>query len=165
MGRRIRLLMICLGVFALLGAILLPAFTPASNCGGNSAAIDACRTIFTVTGWATNTNGSGLDLTQLDAVDRTNLLSAATTHWTPGAGYWLRTNGREPGAAKCIAVVCDATYSNVPQPTMWNFYRKTPAHAVAYSDGTFGLISPSEFQALHRNGFVSVTFMATNDVR
>lgn len=147
------------------GAVLLPLFARSSNCGGNSAAQAACRTIFIYNELAVDTNAGNFDLAQLDAVDRTNLFETATSHWTPNAGYWLRTNRPREVASKYVVVVCDIAYSNVPQPTVWNLYRETPAHAVAYSDGKVGLISPAEFKKLDLGGFISVTAMATNSAR
>lgn len=152
----------CVGVIALVGVVVLPAFAPASNCGGNSYANAACKQILIYEEWARATNSLMFDIARLDAVDRTNLFRVVTSHWTSGAGYWLRTNGFSDRAAKQVVVVCDTVCDNVPQPTIWNLYRRNPAHAVGYSDGTRGLISPSDFKALDRQAFFSITALATN---
>jgi hypothetical protein len=42
----------------------------------------------------------------------------------------------------------------VPQPCLWNLFRQNPAHAVGYSDGSAGLISPEEYAALDLSRFI-----------
>jgi hypothetical protein len=61
-----------------------------------------------------------------------------------------------------IIAVCPILFSNVPQPILLNLYHKNPAHAVGYSDGTTGLISPKQFASLNLNNFVSAADLATN---
>ncbi len=159
-----RLLKIVVWSVALVAAVaaLLPLLASSSNCGGNSAALSSCKQILIYDRWARGTNNASFDLAQLDAVDLTNFFRTVANHWTPDAGYWLRTNGLSSTTSRQIAVVCDHAYDNVPQPTVWNVYRRNPAHAVGYSDGTTGLISPTEFQSLDRRGFISLTALATN---
>jgi len=153
---------ICVGMIVLMGAVVLPGLAPASNCGGNSYAMQACKQVLIYERWGRGTNGATFNLARLDAVDRTNLFRVVTSHWTSGAGYWLQTNGFSGGMAKQVVVVCDTIYDNVPQPTIWNLYRRNPAHAVGYSDETTGLISPAEFKALDRRAFISLSALATN---
>jgi len=57
--------------------------------------------------------------------------------------------GRVPVIVRPIA------YDNVPGPSIWNLWRRTPAHAVGYSDGTASLISPEEFAASDWSAFVA----------
>ena len=165
MSRGLISTIVCVGLLALVGAVLLPALARPSNCGGNSYALTACKQILIYDQWAKGTNGAMFDLARLEADDQTNLFRVVTSHWSPGAGYWLRTNRLEDKAVKQVVVVCDVCYSNVPQPTIWNFYRQNPAHAVGYLDGTVGLISPAEFKELDRQSFISLTDMATNSTR
>jgi len=61
-----------------------------------------------------------------------------------------------------IVAVCPTLFSNMPQPILLNLYHKNPAHAVGYSDGTTGLISPKEFAGLNLSNFVSAADLATN---
>jgi hypothetical protein len=56
-----------------------------------------------------------------------------------------------------IVIVCERQFGNVPQPTIWNLYHQNPAHAVGYSDGTAGLISPEQFSNLNLASFVSLS--------
>ncbi len=60
-----------------------------------------------------------------------------------------------------IITVCEREYDNVPKPTLWNFHHKNPAHAVGYSDGTTGLISPMEYTNLNLSMF-STAIQDTN---
>ena len=165
MSRGILSGIIWVGLIALICAALLPGLAPPSNCGGNSHALTACKQILIYDRLARNTNGIGFDLAQFDAVDQTNLFLTVASRWTSDAGYWLRTNGFSNTAARQIVVVCDRAYDNVPQPAVWNLYRGNPAHAVGYSDGTTGLITPAEFSGLDRRGFMSLTALATNHSR
>lgn len=55
-----------------------------------------------------------------------------------------------------ILAICDTAFSNVPQPTFWNGFKKTPGHAVAYGDGTTGLVSEREFNQMTFSEFVDV---------
>jgi hypothetical protein len=59
-------------------------------------------------------------------------------------------------------VICDKSYDNVPMPTFWNGYKKTPGHAVAYSDGTTGVIGSSQFNELNLSEFADVSGLDTN---
>jgi hypothetical protein len=69
---------------------------------------------------------------------------------------WSGTSNR------LIVAICPREFDNVPEPILLNLYHKNPAHAVGYSDGTVGLISPTEFTNLNLNGFVSAASLATN---
>jgi hypothetical protein len=162
--RLLKTLILAASVVAV-GAALLPLLARPSNCGGNSYALAACKKILAFDRLGGGANGPAFDLVQLDAVDQTNFVFTVANHWTPDAGYWLRTNFPNNPAAKQIVVVCDRAYDNVPQPTVWNLYHRNPAHAVGYSDGTTGLITPVEFSGLDRSGFVSLTALATNHFR
>ena len=162
MNRKLLKALVCVALLVVGGAAFLPLLATSSNCGGNSAALSSCRQILIFNEWARSTNNGTFDLERLEPVHQTNLLIAAANHWTPDAGYWLRTNGISKAAARQIVVVCDRAYDNVPQPRVWNLYHRNPTHAVGYSDGTIGLITPVEFNDLDRRGFLSLTALATN---
>jgi hypothetical protein len=61
-----------------------------------------------------------------------------------------------------IVIVCRRLYDNVPTPVPWNLFHHNPAHAVGYSDGTTGLISPEKFDNLFLYGFSSLWGLGTN---
>lgn len=52
-----------------------------------------------------------------------------------------------------VVAVCDKPFDNVPR----RFFGKAPlTHAIAFADGTTGLISSEEFSKLDLAGFVDV---------
>ena len=63
-----------------------------------------------------------------------------------------------PGGSGIVAV-CNLEFGNVPQPTVWNGYRRTPGHAALLADGTTKVISPAEFAALDLKQFVPLTLL------
>lgn len=67
-----------------------------------------------------------------------------------------------PGGTTVVAV-CNREFSNVPQPTFWNGFRKTPGHAALLSDGTTKVISPVQFASLDLTNFVSVKSLPGGD--
>jgi hypothetical protein len=162
MGRRkATAIALIAGALVLAVGLSLPALKPASNCGGNNFAVAACRQMVI---YRSSAFGSGVtfDLTGLAPLDRSNLFSLTTNSWTGAARFWVRTNGSENAPTRQIVVFCDLPYENVPQPTIWNGFGRNAAHAVGYSDGTSGLISPEEFERLDRRSFVCLTALATN---
>jgi hypothetical protein len=160
--KRLITTLVCVGVLALIAVVFLPALALSSNCGGNSFALAACKEILLYEQQAKDSTNGPLNLDRLGDADRSQLFQFVTSHWTTGAGYWFRTNHTDNLPPRHIVAVCDTVYANVPPPTLWNHYRKNPAHAVGYSDGTVGLISPAEFGGLDRQNFISLTAMATN---
>jgi hypothetical protein len=106
--------------------------------------------------------GKIYNITQLPQNDQTVLVEEARDHWISEAKILIRTNINPNAVPKQIVVVCDTPYGNVPQPTIWNGYRIHPAHAVGYSDGTAGLVSPAEFKKVNLNEFVDASLIETN---
>lgn len=53
-------------------------------------------------------------------------------------------------SAHRVIVVCDKPYRNVPEQWIGS---APPTHAAAFCDGSYGLISPTEFAALDRSTF------------
>jgi len=74
-------------------------------------------------------------------------------HWIPRARYFLKAGDIEINntAPRSIIFVCDTPFGNVPRK--W-FGKTNPAHAVGYSSGEAGLISPQEYAALNLSSFV-----------
>jgi hypothetical protein len=77
---------------------------------------------------------------------------------------WIKTNfvWTVGESNREIVVVCGREFDNVSKPGFWNHFWRNPAHAVGYSDGTTGLISPEQFTNLISTGFVSMSNLATN---
>ncbi len=67
-----------------------------------------------------------------------------------------------PGGTTVVAV-CNREFSNVPQPTFWNGFHKTPGHAALLSDGTTKVIPPAQFASLDLTNFVSVKSLPGGD--
>jgi len=155
--RKILFTCVILGLALTIAASLLPLMARTSNCGGNSYALAACKQVVLYLQTTISTNALSFNPSLLDSFDQTNLFSVANSHWTVGAGYLVRTNNFQPAAQRQIIAACDTVYDNVPQPTLWNFYRRNPMHAVAFSDGTTGLISPIQFTEIDLGNFLDLT--------
>jgi len=149
-------------VVAGLAAIALPLLARPSNCGGNSTALTACGSFSILARLAAIDGKAEFNFSDLDELDRIELAHWATNHWLCGAEFFVRTNFTITSARRVVIIVCAEPFSNVPQPTIWNLYRENPAHAVGYSDGSKGLISPVEYAALDLIGFIPASQVATN---
>lgn len=140
-------------------------FTQTTNCGGNGAALPACATsVMEIKRAPVDTGKNYYDINKLPLDQRIGLVRCANNHWITGAKIFLRTNVALNSEKKQILAVCDTPYGNIPQPTIWNGYRKNLAHAVGYSDGTTGLIKPEEFKKLNLAEFVDAALLPTNDI-
>ena len=141
--------------------VILTVLTPQTNCGGNSAALSACHNYALAAQIASAENHSQFDTGK---IDKQALSELARENWgMTRSDFVVKTNSVLRNRAKPeIVILCTKQFENVPQPTIWNFYHKNPAHAVGYSDGKTGLISPTEFTNLNLNGFVSVASRTTN---
>lgn len=128
-----------------------------TNCGGNSAARSFCHNIAVnalVTG---SESGDTFDYTKLSQEQQNELAAAIDYIWTADAKYLLRARPVHTGQGTHeIIVVCDTPFGNVPQPTIWNLHHETLRHAVGYSDGTVGWLTPTEFAALNKSSFVEL---------
>lgn len=139
--------------------VILPAMSPASNCGGNSAALVACRHyILFLQIWENDHPGLAFRFYQEDSKARAELASLARSGFFSARLLARREEGRiDLKANKQIIMVSDRAYNNVPQRT---FGRAPMTHAVAYSTGETGLISTQEFARLDLTGFVDLQTLA-----
>src|SRR6267143_432042 len=129
--------------------LTLPALSPGSNCGGNSAALFVCKIYAETARIDAKDNGGVFEPAKLQGEDKKEIARLAHYHWIPDASLLVKRGAiRMEGAQRTIIAVCDKAYGNVPQPMLWNGYKKTPAHAVAYSDGSVELISAAQFKSL-----------------
>jgi hypothetical protein len=136
--------------------LLLPLLARPSNSGGNSAALNNCLQILAYSRLFNGTNLFLPDVQQMDQDDRNRFLQLGESHWTTDALYWVRTNGLDPNNPTQIVVFCDQVFDNVPQPTIGNFYKRTPAHAIGCANGTTALISPTAFAQLPKGDFAPI---------
>jgi len=130
-----------------------------SNCGGNSAALAACNGYITVLQlWAADHAGQRFRYDQADQETKQHLGRLPGASWIRSARLMARMDDVRVDAAadKRIIMVCDHPYDNVPQRI---FGRSPMAHAVAYSTGESGLISPAEFVQLDLSAFIDLQML------
>jgi hypothetical protein len=147
----------------LAGMIVLFAHARVSNCGGNSAALSACAVSMMELDMAADAIGQFTNINQLPEEERIAFVRDSQSLWNPGAKTLVRTNINLKGVSKQILLVCDTPFNNVPQPTIWNGFRHNPAHAVGYSDGSTGLITPEQFKEINLSEFIDASLL-TNRV-
>jgi hypothetical protein len=154
-GKLATTLAVCIVIVVGTGALIVPALQ-GSNCGRNSAALTACRHVaiciqqideerkngpFAIEELSESERGRFTDISGLDWLRNAKVLVACEIH--------LATQ-----RSKEIIAVCNRPYDNVPQ----RIFGKSPlTHAVAYADGSTGLISIEEFRRLDLSKFVDVT--------
>lgn len=135
---------------------VLPALDPTKKLAGNRAALAMCR--WELTTWrAYQTNSPVFDFHQLTDDQKRRVIMFGLNQ-----DFSIRTNfvwGDEP--SRKIVIVSARVYDNVPVPPPWNLLWRNAAHAVGYSDGTTGLISPEEFDRLNLYGIASLWSLAT----
>jgi hypothetical protein len=155
-----------LGIIVLatvLTGVFLPAISTPSNCGGNSAALSVCRMCALTVRMGFDGGQGTFDIHNPPEANKSELINICSNHWIPDANFLIKTNVSLDAEHKTVIIVCDHRYSNVPQPTFWNDYRKNPAHAVGYSDGSTGLITPKQFSELNLAEFIQITRLQTNN--
>jgi hypothetical protein len=156
-SRFVAMLIIAFGL-AFLGHAFLQSLASTGKLRGNRLALFYCRYELHI--WeAANTNSLNFNFDDLASDDQRR---AAVFFGLLDA--WARTNfvWQNDKSKREIVIACRKEFDNVPKPALWNFYHRNPAHAVGYSDGTTGLISPEQFANLNLNGFVSLVSLATN---
>lgn len=89
----------------------------------------------------------------MEIEDCDRFLKLGENHWTGVAQYWVRTNNIASKSSTQIVVFCEQEFDNVPQPTLLNLYKRTPAYAVGFADGSTKLIPPADFAHLDKKDF------------
>jgi len=130
------------------GLVVLPLLARArvSNCGGNSAALSACRSVvFSFQVIALDRGGKLISVADLNERERENFCMPPGVSWLHGSSILVTPSPVRiaPGTYKEIIAVCDTAFDNIPQRLIG---RPPMSHAVAYSDGSVGLISVKEFR-------------------
>ena len=137
--------------------LVLPAVAPTKNLTGNQAALAMCK--WELATWkAYQPRRPGFDFHQLpDDQKRRVVMFGLNQDFIIRTNFdWGTATNRE------IVIVCQREYDNVPVPAPWNLLYRNPAHAVGYSDGTTGLISPADYANLFWYGYKSLWSLATN---
>jgi hypothetical protein len=133
-----------------------------SNCGGNSAALTACRSVYTSFRIiAADHDEPGLAISAMNASDKETFKHVTGLHWIPQAKIMVTTGMVNLDDPKRIIVACDTPFDNVPQK---RFGKAPLTHAVAHADGSTALISVEEFKKLDLTGFVDVRTMITTNI-
>jgi hypothetical protein len=95
--------------------------------------------------------------------DFLRLLISADDLAKRGENYLIRTNCSTAESNRAIVIVCEKSFDyDEVNRSFWNLFKRNHAHAVGYSDGKVGLISPTEFTKLDLRGFTDLSQMATN---
>jgi len=135
------------------GVALPSLLDGSSNCGGNSAALAACKSVaICLSLTASERENKSVSVTNLTGIEREPFTQVAGLSWLHGAKV-LVTAATVTNERRQLVAACDKPFDNVPR----RLFGKAPlTHAVAYSDGTTGLISTEEFQKLDLTNFVDV---------
>ena len=142
-------------ILAVLVGLLVPAMG-ASNCGGNSVALAACKHFVIVLElWQDDHFGRAFSISEADAETRRQLTMPCGADWIRAARLLAIVEDVriDPAGDKRIVIVCSRAYDNVPRHA---FFRAPATHAVAYSTGETGLISITEFANLDLARFVDL---------
>lgn len=151
--------MIVVGIPAVLlvaAFLLLPALARPSNCGGNSAALSACKSVVTCFRLIGLERGDEpVAITTLSASERAYFRQIAGLNWLRSSKVLVSTSAVTIADQQSTAIVavCDKAFDNVPR----RVFGKAPlTHAVAYTDGTVGLLPLQDFQRLDLSQFIDV---------
>jgi type II secretory pathway pseudopilin PulG len=140
-------------------AILTPMLAGSTNCGGNSAAQTACRDISVSLRAIALAHEDQVSLADLTPRERDYFRHVTGLSWLPDSRILVAPGPItiRDGQPKAIVAVCDHPFDNVPR----RFIGKAPlTHAVAYSDGSTGLMSVEKFHRSDFSKFVDVTTIA-----
>jgi hypothetical protein len=154
--KRVWIICGCFTALLVAAGVVLPILAKPSNCGGNSAALTACRNVCLATRIISADRGTNrVSFAGLSVEELREFQNIPGLSWLHGAHLLVRRNGFGLGAeeAKQVIVLCDTAYSNIPR---YRLHRAPPTHAVGYSDGSVGLISPAQFRSLDLRGFQDV---------
>ena len=154
-----KILKAILGIFVIaVIACAILGFPPASTgkLRGNQYTLHVCK--WQISNWKNASAGNpSFDFYALSEADKKRTIT-----WGLRPNFWIRTNFLWTGVSnRAVVIVCESEFDNVPKSS-WSFGRKYPAHAVGYSDGKSGLVSPGEFTNLSMVGFVSLGNLLTN---
>jgi hypothetical protein len=148
----IALLVVTLGVF-----LILPNLATTGKLRGNASALHLNRTHMIL--WKSKqANSPNFDFWRLSLGGKRRTIVLGLNLETSFKTNFVWQSDKEK---KEIVIVCGKEFDNVPR-SPWTFFLKNRAHAVGYSDGTTGLISPTEYTNLNFSGFVSASSLATN---
>lgn len=132
---------------------LVPTCQPPLTARGNFAALRRCHHVAQVV--RQEFNAGRKESSTWGEQAKQTLGSSATRLGAGHARFLVRTNLNSDLPLTAVLAVCEQPFDNVPLPTLMNLFRRNPAHAVAYADGSTNLISPAAFAQLDLSGFVA----------
>jgi hypothetical protein len=136
----------------------LPTLRRSGKPRENQLALLECR-LFLNAASLGRTNGAFFDFLRLSDDNKHRALGLVLND----LDYLVKTNFAWGTSSNVeVVIVCPTEFDNVPEPFLLNLYHRNPAHAVGYSDGKTGLISPKQYINLNISGFVSAWSLATN---
>lgn len=155
-----------------LSAILVVlSFTPIAhitNCGGNSSALHRVHSLKNFAVSANFERGDGsFSFSELSESELDQLAALVGSSWNREAKFYVASGKISfSETTRRIVAVCDTPYRNVPEHRvgMWR-WPASPTHAVAFSDGTTGLISPKEYAGINQADLVVVASILAGQLR
>jgi hypothetical protein len=153
----VAMLIIAFGI-PLLAAMILPMFSGSHKLRGNGRNFLLCRHQMDM--WKREmTNDLVFDFSKLSFENKQETISVEKDF---DGRFKTNFAWQSDHSKRQIIIVCGQEFDNVHKPGFWNSIFRNPAHAVGYSDGTVGLISPEEYTNFYFSGFVSASSLATN---
>jgi hypothetical protein len=150
--RFIAMLVIGCGLWFVIGAILQELLTGNER---QSAAVFFWRKELSI--WKNSTTNSqqfNFEVLPSESKHATIAFGSYWNSWIKTNFVWSTYSNRE------MILVC--ARKCVPKPGLLNVLFLHPTYVVGYSDGTIGLISPTEFTNLNLSGFVPAVSLVTN---
>jgi hypothetical protein len=152
--------------------IFLPTLASTGKPTPKERAYRRCLDYARFVGYAATNNQFTLDVSRL-ADEKTpgayqsgefmRLMFSAEDLTKQGEDYLVKTNCNTAKTNHEIIVVCEKSFDYDKANTSFlNLFKRNYAHAVGYSDGSTGIISPTEFTNLDVRRFTSLSQMATN---
>ncbi|WP_353565346.1 hypothetical protein [Haloferula sargassicola] len=141
------------------GAVAVLLSVKTTNCGGNTAALSACRSAGERLWSALYEERLPLDPATMSKSDRESFSSLSGLSWL-GSGTVLVAR-QLTGEDRQLVAVCDKAFDNVPEKRLG---RAPFTHAVAFADGTTALLSEAEYARLDLSGFLDVRKLGTENV-
>jgi hypothetical protein len=144
-------------VVAVIALVFFALLLPATSGPGpvNESKLIQCQWVIKM--WkSAGTNSPNFNFFSLSQDNKQDTVDSLSYYLVRTNFVWGDASNRE------VVIVCKKQFSDVHKPGFWNLFIPNPAHAVAYSDGTIGLISPKQFSNLNLDGFVAISYLATN---
>jgi len=168
--RFIVMLLTAFGI-ALVIALLLPSLASTGKPTPQQRAYRRCLDYAEFVSYAATNNQFILDTSKL-LDEKTpsayqsgafHLLLSAQDLVKQGEEYLIKTNCNTAKTNREIVIVCEKSFDyDKANTSFWNLFKRNYAYAVGYSDGSAGIISPTEFTNLDSREFANLSQIATN---